>query len=73
MPPSIEELDLMVQSFYDGRGDQVSRHPCAPVFHFFYFPAHESLRFDLVAPELPANAALFPALAKSCPNRLEPG
>ncbi|KAI1167318.1 CRM1 C terminal-domain-containing protein [Nemania serpens] len=22
MPPSIEELDLMVQSFYDGRGDQ---------------------------------------------------
>lgn len=74
MPPSIEELDLMVQSFYDGRGEQVSRHPGAIFFFiFFLFPAHESLRFDLVAPELPANAALFPALAKSCPNRLEPG
>lgn len=39
MAPTIEELDLMVQSFYDGRGEQVSFVPSS----WSVFPAREGL------------------------------
>ncbi len=67
MAPGIEELDLMVQSFYDARGEQV-RH--VAFLQPFFLPAWEDPQLCRARA---TNAVLFPASAKSCPNRLEPG